>query len=215
MSNDSNSEEVRVPLGEPSPDHGFDGTYIQIEGPDGAGKTEVIDYIDARDDMDEVLTTREPNHPTVRQLLFSEDLGSPSDLHLFIADRIAHLEGFVLPRLSEGRTVVSDRGVLSTMVYQAVEFENEGRDTEYVRDMALRTTIAPDLVIRLDISPETSKERIEDPNRFERDGYLEAVNEMYRSFENTMDLTTVNGERPPEEVGEEVCSIIKTAESEL
>jgi dTMP kinase len=105
------------------------GTFIVLEGPDGAGKstqaTRLLLAL-ARDGHD-VLLTREPwEGPLGEQLRRLLSLHPPARTPswqrlalLFAAARLEHLEEFVLPALARGTVVVSDRYDLSSYVYQA------------------------------------------------------------------------------------------------
>src|SRR5262245_11899957 len=114
--------------------------FIVIEGIDGAGTTtqtaRLADALRARNVR--VHATREPSDGPVgmllRQILTGRIVtpGEVSSLRsaklalLFAADRLDHLEAEILPRLSAGECVVSDRYDHSTVAYQSVSGKDPG-----------------------------------------------------------------------------------------
>jgi dTMP kinase len=73
---------------------------------------------------------------------------------LFVADRINHTQRVILPALGEGVTVIGDRYRGSTIAYA----REEKRD--YYNEIQKRVTLAPDLVIILDLDPVEAVRRV-------------------------------------------------------
>lgn len=101
------------------------GMFIVIEGADGAGKTTHAKKLATklRDMGGDVELTSEPTKNRVGKMI--RELLKTPDAHdwramalLFAADRRGHAGDVILPALAEGKTVISDRYYLSTMVYQ-------------------------------------------------------------------------------------------------
>ena len=100
------------------------GTFIVLEGPDGSGTTThsamLAEYLKSKG-WDVVLTaepTASPIGKFIREQLKAKSIESPSALQLlFCADRAWHNEHVIKPALDAGRTVISDRYVISTLVY--------------------------------------------------------------------------------------------------
>jgi dTMP kinase len=72
---------------------------------------------------------------------------------LFAADRLDHTRDEVVPLLAEGRWVISDRYVLSSLAYQSLDLPQA-----YVAQINARAP-RPDLTIFLDVPPEVSLRR--------------------------------------------------------
>jgi len=100
------------------------GTFIVLEGPDGSGTTTHAKLLAeklTKEGHDVLLTaepTDEPIGKFIREQLKKDTIPSPSALQLlFCADRALHIETVIKPALARGRTVISDRYVISTLVY--------------------------------------------------------------------------------------------------
>lgn len=108
------------------------GTFIVLEGLDGAGTTTQLDRIASalRGEGLRVATTREPSDgpigTLIRQALTGrltlpqshEPLSGQTLALLFAADRMDHLAACVTPALEQGQIVLCDRYVLSSLAYQ-------------------------------------------------------------------------------------------------
>lgn len=125
------------------------GRLIVLEGPDGSGTTThaalLAQSLAARGES--VVLTGEPTKSHIglfiREQLKKKSIDSPSALQLmFCADRAWHNECVIKPALDAGKTVISDRYVISTLVYG----EALGLDPEWL--LQVNTPfIEPDLVI--------------------------------------------------------------------
>ena len=98
--------------------------WVVVEGPDKVGKTTLSKRLHAS--LPESIWTREPGSEwddicvEARKLLFRDDLHMDAELHLFMADRIQHEMGVVIPALGAGHHVIQDRGLLSTYIFQVM-----------------------------------------------------------------------------------------------
>jgi len=77
---------------------------------------------------------------------------------LFAADRLDHLDSFVLPALAEGAIVVSDRYDLSSFVYQSATSDSGAEALPWLRSLN-RAARRPELTIVLDVPFEVAKAR--------------------------------------------------------
>jgi dTMP kinase len=104
------------------------GRFIVLEGIDGSGTTTQAARLAAslREEGHAVVATREPSDGPVGVVLrqaLTRRLAGLSDrvlALLFAADRLDHLASVVEPALAEGKVVVSDRYVLSSLAYQGM-----------------------------------------------------------------------------------------------
>ncbi|MEO5768902.1 MAG: dTMP kinase [Polyangia bacterium] len=169
--------------------------FVVLEGIDGSGTTTQLDRLveHLRERGRQAVATREPSTGPIGRLLREILLGqhavpmpaggaSPVDGRamalLFAADRRDHLGREVEPALTNGADVVSDRYILSSLAYQAVEAERQWVET--LADGLRR----PDLTILLDVPIAVAAERRRRAQRaterYDADGTLERVAENYR-----------------------------------
>ena len=102
------------------------GTFITLEGPEGAGKTTQLKILSKflQDEGIEHVITRDPGgtslgKPIRRILLSAESVVSPvAELLLYEADRAQNVAEVILPGLAEGKVVFCDRYTDSTIAYQ-------------------------------------------------------------------------------------------------
>jgi dTMP kinase len=101
------------------------GFFIAIEGPNGVGKTTITGRIAAalRARGTAVHMTTEPSGTPLGRLVRSaESYLTGRALALAVAaDRYAHLEGEITPALREGKVVITDRYVQSSLVLQRLD----------------------------------------------------------------------------------------------
>lgn len=135
------------------------GRFITFEGGEGAGKSTQIRLLsDALEKAGyAVLQTREPGGSPgaeeIRALLVTGDgdrWTGMTEVLLHFAARADHLERVVRPALSEGKWVLCDRFVDSSMAYQGVA-QSLGKDV--IRDLTnlVVSTTMPDLTLILDL----------------------------------------------------------------
>lgn len=197
------------------------GLFITFEGADGCGKTTqmklLADYLKTQGL--EVVLTREPGGKglgeRVREILLNYD-GEVSDRcesFLFLADRAQNIDIIVNPAVEQGKIVLCDRHIDSTVAYQGY---GRGLDLERIKMLNNLATNGrkPDLTIVFDIDVETSMKRVgSEKDRMEsagiefhnkvRNGYLEIAKEEPDR------IKVVNAVQSIEEVFEDVKKIVK------
>ena len=135
------------------------GRFITFEGGEGAGKSTQIRLLSEALEKagHAVLQTREPGGSPgaeeIRSLLVTGDgdrWTSMTEALLHFAARADHLERVVRPALSEGKWVLCDRFVDSSMAYQGVA-QALGKDViRGLTNLVVDTTM-PDLTLILDL----------------------------------------------------------------
>ncbi len=145
------------------------GLFITVEGPDGAGKTSVIQALLPR--LQEafevpIISTREPGGSRIAERIRSiildvehTEMDNRTEAILYAAARRQHLVDRILPSLEVGNIVICDRFVDSSIVYQGVA---RGLGKEEVRQLNLFATegLLPKKTIYLDVPAEVGIERI-------------------------------------------------------
>lgn len=181
--------------------------FFALEGIDGAGTTTQADLLGRRLRSEEVdaWITAEPTTGIVgaliRRVLSGAVAVTPKTLaHLVVADRCEHLEApetGIRAHLSEGRLVVTDRYLFSSLAYQSVEC-----GFDYVR--ALNDGFPfPEAVVYLDVPTELALER--SAGRTEREIY------EHRRFQDAVRISYDRALRWAESAGVRVHRIDGTA----
>lgn len=142
--------------------------FITFEGPDGSGKSTVIKEVYARliKDGYDIILTREPGGTPIaekiRDIILDNSntaLDKRTEALLYAASRRQHLVEKIWPALKEGKIVLCDRFLDSSLAYQG-----GGRDLgiENVLNVNLFATenTYPDLTLFFDVSPEIGLARL-------------------------------------------------------
>lgn len=176
----------------------MNGILISLEGPDGAGKTTVLQNIlpELEKSSYKVLQTREPGGVRVaeeiRNIILSTEnieIDSKTELMLFAAARRLHMQTKMLPALAAGKMVIVDRFIDSSVAYQGYGRELGVEPVNWLNEFAT-DGLKPDLTLYFDIDTDVALERImknraDEVNRLDleraemhrkvRQGYLEIV----------------------------------------
>lgn len=139
------------------------GKFIVFEGPDGAGKTTQQGIL-ARRLAEEGIAVAEEREPTggavgtlVREVLSGRRSCAPETLALlFAADRAEHIRR-IESMLAEGKNVLCDRYVFSSIAYQGLDLPAEWV-AEVNRPNAER--LIPDAVVYIDLDEDACMARI-------------------------------------------------------
>jgi len=142
--------------------------FITFEGPEGSGKTsaanEVIRILVARGY--DVLYTREPGGTPIaeeiRNIILDKKntaLDARAEALLYAASRRQHLVEKVWPALKEGKIVISDRFLDSSLAYQGAARKIGIENVLNINLFATEGTF-PDLTLLFDITPEKGLERM-------------------------------------------------------
>lgn len=199
------------------------GKFITFEGIEGSGKSTQAKILSEKLKKIGygVYLTFEPGDTEfgkeLRRILLSPSLKiTPlSELLLYFADRIQHLEEKILPSIEQGFIVISDRFTDSTVAYQGY-----GRGINlgliYSLNRDLLKNFNPDLTVLLDLPVEIGLERnkkIKKNDKFEfeslsfhkrvREGFLEIASKDRERF------IIIDATKSTEEVAEEVFDKIK------
>jgi len=198
------------------------GLFVTFEGIDRSGKTTQAGLlVDALGD--EALGVREPGGTAagerVREVLKDPDveLSPETEALLFAAARAELVNEVILPALQDGRVVVSDRFLDSSLAYQGGARGLGIEDVERVNHFATRG-LRPDLTFLLDLSPEDAATRAGESDRFEDEGagLQEAVGAAYERLMRTDPdrWRRIDATRSPDEVHTDVLAAVREARAE-
>ncbi|WP_264684875.1 MULTISPECIES: dTMP kinase [unclassified Wolbachia] len=147
--------------------------FITFEGIDGSGKTTqselLANYFKQIHGENNVVLTREPGGTDfaekIRGLLLKDNIDPISELLLLISMRHEHMKKLILPALLEGKIVICDRFIDSTIAYQGYGL---GVDLSLIRDLHKLVEIKyPDITFILDIDVQVGLSRAKDKNKYE------------------------------------------------
>lgn len=155
----------------------MNGKLITFEGLDGSGKTtvikQVIKTLNEKIGSQSIIYTREPGGnkiaEQIRNVIFSKNADSMdgrTEALLFAAARRQHLVDNIFPALKEGKIILCDRFVDSSIAYQGEGKEIGANLIERINQFAT-DGLKPDLTFYFDITPEEGLERIKTQRKHE------------------------------------------------
>ena len=188
------------------------GFFICIEGLDKSGKTSqsilLVDAL-AKKGYDAVYTT-EPSRGEIGKFIRrhvlrrKERIPALVEALLFAADRVDHVETRIKPMLEEGKVVVSDRYVYSSLAYQGAA----GLDSEWIKEIN-RFALKPDLAIYLDVPVKVVSRRSRRRRSvMERPNIQKRVHEIYLHFVREGELIPIDGRRAIEDVAKDMQVLV-------
>ncbi len=186
------------------------GRLIVLEGIDGSGKTTQARALLRRLRRRGLAAVffREPTRgrwgrAIKRQALRADSLTPEEELALFVKDRRENVAKNLKPALAAGRVVVLDRYYFSTIAYQGAKGLDPGR----IRRLNEAFTVAPDLVIVLDVDAAAGLGRIAGRRTrdelFEREDYLVRVARIFAGF-NGRRFIHIDGRGDKRAIGREI-----------
>ncbi|GAM16408.1 dTMP kinase [Mesobacillus selenatarsenatis] len=144
------------------------GIFITIEGPDGSGKTTILQMLAQNLEREgyAVVATREPGGieiaEQIRQVILDPEntaMDPRTEALLYAAARRQHLSEKVKPALKAGKVVLCDRFVDSSLAYQG-HARGLGIDEVYsINEFAIENMM-PAMTLYFDVAPEIGLERI-------------------------------------------------------
>lgn len=172
------------------------GRLIVLEGPDGSGKTTQIELLERHLQKAgyEVVRVREPGgteiSEKIRKIILDNDNSNMSymcEALLYAASRAQLVSEVIKPALNDGKIVICDRFVYSSMVYQGI---GRGLGMERIKSI---NEVALD-GLKADITFMITIPYIEGLNRKKNQGNLDRLensgNEFHKKvFEGYMDIS--------------------------
>jgi len=186
--------------------------FICVEGLDGCGKTTQTKLLvrKLRKMGWDAVYTAEPSRGKIGKFIKKYCLQGEKrtfpivEALLFAADRFEHVEREVIPALNEGKIVVSDRYVYSSLAYQGAT----GLDLKWI-EMINEHAIRPDLAIFVDVEPEAVIKRLK-PKKSVMENFetQRKVLEVYVKFVEKGELVRIDGNNSKKEVADDVLKVV-------
>ncbi|PAD23357.1 dTMP kinase [Niallia circulans] len=201
------------------------GIFITLEGPEGAGKTTVIDMLlnYYQEKELQIIKTREPGgipiSEKIRNIILDPkhtEMDARTEALLYAAARRQHLVEKVIPALNDGAIVLCDRFIDSSLAYQGYARGIDMDEIWEINQFAIGDTM-PELTIYFDLDPRVGLARINNTsdreiNRLdlEKIEFHEKVQEgYYKVIERFPDrIIKVDASKPLEQVLEDTVDII-------
>ncbi len=203
------------------------GYFITSEGPEGAGKTTVMNLLGEQLTQEgyDVVMTREPGgimiSEKIRNIILDNKhtmMESRTEALLYAAARRQHLVEKVKPALEVGKIVICDRFIDSSLAYQGFARGIGVEEILAINKFAIGDTM-PNKTILFDIEPSVGLARINahenrEKNRLDvesltfhekvREGYLSLVDQ----YPERIDV--IDASRSVDEVLKDVYQIVKS-----
>lgn len=198
------------------------GLLITFEGPDGSGKTTQIELLKAYLSKKgfEIIFTREPGgtkiSEKIRNIILDNENREMSDMCealLYAAARAQLVNEVIRPALEEGKIVICDRFVQSSIVYQGIGRNLGAERIKNINEAAIEG-LKPDVTFLLTIPFEEGLKRKSKQKSLDRlensgDEFHERVYEGYMSLINSADyITAIDANRSLEDIHNDIVKII-------
>jgi dTMP kinase len=179
------------------------GVFICIEGLDGSGKSTQAKLLTKKLNKAryKAIYTAEPSQGKIgkfiRKRLFEQKrMPISAEALLFAADRIEHVQNEVAPALNEGKIVVSDRYVYSSLAYQG----SADLSLEWIEAVNANAK-KPDLCIFIDVEPSVVLERLKRKKSvMENLETQQKVRNIYLKYVEKGELLRIDGGKSKPEV---------------
>jgi len=199
------------------------GYFISFEGGDGSGKSTQIkqlkQYFENRDYQ--VILTREPGGTDIgekiRQMILdpsNEKMTSLTETLLYAASRAQHVEEVIKPAVAEGKIVICDRFVDSSIAYQGYA-RGLGECVCDINSYAVDGCM-PDLTFLMKLSPQMGSKRIKNREKdrieLETEDFHMAVYRGYEELEKKYPnrIIGIEAEGTVEDIADKIKMHIET-----
>ncbi len=200
--------------------------FITLEGPEGSGKTSAINKVKEilQSQGHEIVMTREPGGTSIseqiREVILNKEntsMDPRTEALLYAASRRQHLVEKIWPSVKEGKIVICDRYLDSSLAYQGFA-RNLGIEDILKINMYATENTFPDLTLLFDLDPEIGLGRINaDKNRevnrldLEKLSFHKAVREGYLKLAKMYPerFVIIDASKSKEEVVEQTLKAIE------
>lgn len=201
------------------------GILITMEGPDGSGKTLQMDMLEQklREAGYPVIRSREPGGTpigeAIREVILDprhQEMDSMTEALLYAASRAQHVAEKIRPALAEGKIVLLDRFLDSSLVYQGIGREMTIETIEAINRFATGG-LEPDVTFMVYIDFEEGLRRKKRQNgsldrmEAQKEAFHRRVNEGYLTLAQRYPerIQLVDGARSPEEVHQDILKRVQ------
>lgn len=175
------------------------GLFVTFEGPDGSGKTSVVNlfkkYCRTHNLGKTFVFTREPGGEKnliaegIRNIILdskNKNLDYRAECLLFAASRAQHVSDFIQPNLRKGNVIICDRFIHSSIVYQGYVRGLGKKIVEEINNCALNN-VKPDLTFVFMLPAKDCIKRIfsnkgREVNRLDSEG-IKFFNKVYAGYQ--------------------------------
>lgn len=189
-----------------------------VEGPEGSFKSTVVRKVTEKlcERGIGAIASREPGgvgvSEKIRDIVVHDDMCIETEVLLFLASRVEHYNKVIKPNLEDGKIVVLDRFMYSTL---SIQGEARGYSIDSIRKLheiafgeRIQTT-----TFYIDIDPEVSIKRKEgyEIQKFEKedlDFHQKAHKYMLDACVNHPNVIRIDGYKTSDEIAEAICTII-------
>lgn len=199
------------------------GKFIAFEGPDGSGKSTVLENVKKYLDEKKIdyIITREPGGTPIgekiRDILLhfeTDSMNDRTEALLFAAARAQSVEEKIKKSLDAGKLVISDRYVLSSLAYQGYARNIGVENVRMINEFAI-DGLMPKYTFFLDVDPVTVLKRKKESfkaDRLESETNLfhEKVYEGYKKLIDSDDeYIIIDASKPLDEVIQDTLNNLK------
>lgn len=201
----------------------YKGLFITFEGADGCGKTTQLEKLTnyLKENNIEFIVSRDPGGTELgnklRQILLHHEgfMSSGCEMFLYLADRNQQIEEKVIPALKEGKVVILDRHIDSTVAYQGYA---RGLDVQNIINLNKIATnnLSPDLTLLFDVDTYIAMSRVgkrAEKDRLESEGvkFHQKVRNGYLQIakDNPERVKVIDSNQPIDKVYEDMIKIVK------
>lgn len=178
------------------------GIFITLEGPDGSGKSTIVKLLSKylKEKKIDFIFTREPGGTPIgediRDIILSNKnihMSPRTEALLYAASRSQHIFEKIKPALEEGKVVICERFVLSSLAYQGMARGLGIEDVKSINDFAI-AGVNPDLTLFFDVDPIyvlNRKTNKKGGDRLEKEG-LNFHKEVYDGYKKLISMYPEN-----------------------
>lgn len=177
------------------------GKFITLEGPDGSGKSTILSLLEKHFNNEKIphIRTREPGGTKIgediREIILSNDnhnMSAETEALLYAAARGQHVHEKIKPALKEGKHVLCDRFLLSSLAYQGVGRNLGIEEVKYINEFGIKD-LKPDLILFFHVDPEVTllRKTSNGGDRLEKEGN-DFHNRVYNGYMELIKLFPEN-----------------------
>lgn len=197
--------------------------FITFEGIDGCGKTTIINKVYEKLNKinnlsKKIVLTREPGGTEIgekiRTIVLENKMNPITEALLYASARSEHVANIIYPSIVENKLILCDRYIESSICYQGV---GKGLGINNIIEINKFATnnLNPDLIFYIDVSVETSIERMKS-NRIKMDRFdlmkLEEKNQIKKAYDNIFEskrnVIKIDGSLDIETISNQILDII-------